>query len=123
MKKSKSFSTANGGGGPSSSPSISGGKRPVVIKTFSAQFPPPELLELSNPIYTALIKKPASSSTSGSSTPVHLLPPQPTRPAPSSPPNSVTTSKSPSPQVVAVNNNKQVKLKLNLTLSKTKLYW
>ena len=28
------------------------------IKTFSAQFPPPELIELSNPIYTALIRKP-----------------------------------------------------------------
>ena len=114
MKKSKSF---NGGGGSGSGKTSSTGRalsphatttpnkrdtpqRPVVIKTFSAQFPPPELLELSNPIYTALIKKPTTQQPSvsvPSSSPV--LPPQPTRPAPS-PGAIITSSKSPSPQVV-----------------------
>ena len=43
-------------------------KKPKIA-TFSAQFPPPELMELSNPIYTALIRKPKQAKEDALHTP------------------------------------------------------
>ena len=58
-------------------------KRKIV--TFSAQFPPPELIELSNPIYTALIKKPKPENIEPQET-------QETYPSNTQPPSSTSTS-------------------------------
>ena len=60
--------------GSSSKKSKNGSSQPKpIIKTFSAQFPPPELVDHGNPIYTALIKKPKTRTSSPASNNSNLV--------------------------------------------------